>query len=40
MQEENSKYVNDIMVQVRYMTNTVDDFQNFIMPSVKKSLSI
>ncbi|RXJ87656.1 ABC transporter substrate binding protein [Arcobacter sp. CECT 8985] len=36
--EENSKYVNDIMVQVRYMTDTVNDFQNFIKPSNEKSV--
>lgn len=36
--EQNSQYVNDIMVQVKYMTNTVDDFQKFIMPSTKKTV--
>lgn len=36
--EQNSQYVNDIMVQVKYMTNTVDDFQKFIMPSAKKTV--
>ncbi|MBN2964979.1 sensor histidine kinase [Sulfurospirillum sp. T05] len=37
-QEENNQYVNDIMVQVRYMTDTINDFQKFIMPSVDKSV--
>lgn len=37
MEEKDSQYVNDIMVQVKYMTNTVDDFQSFIMPSVKET---
>lgn len=37
-QEENNQYVNDIMVQVRYMTNTIDEFQKFIMPSTQKSV--
>lgn len=37
-QEENNPYVNDIMVQVRYMTDTINDFQKFIMPSVDKSV--
>lgn len=34
--EENSKFIHDIMVQVKYMTNTINDFQNFILPSVMK----
>ncbi len=34
--EQNSQYVNDIMVQVRYMTDTINDFQQFIMPSAQK----
>lgn len=34
--EKNSAYVNDIMVQVRYMTETVNNFQKFIMPSTQK----
>ncbi len=36
--EVNSKYVNDIMFQVKYMTETINNFQKFIMPSTKKSL--
>lgn len=35
---KNSKYVNEIMFQVNYMTQTLNDFQNFIMPSTKKSV--
>ncbi|AXX93465.1 ATP-binding protein [Malaciobacter molluscorum LMG 25693] len=34
--EENSQYVNDIMFQVRYMTETINDFQDFIRPSNQK----
>lgn len=34
--EANSEYVNDIMVQVRYMTETINNFQKFIMPSASK----
>ena len=36
--EENSPYVNDIMIQVRYMTDTINDFQAFIMPSSDESI--
>ncbi|RXJ67894.1 ATP-binding protein [Halarcobacter ebronensis] len=36
--EVNSKYVNDIMFQVKYMTETINSFQKFIMPSTKKSI--
>jgi len=36
--EKNSKYVNEIMKQVRYMTETINDFQQFIMPSSKKTV--
>lgn len=36
--EENNQYVNDIMVQVRYMTDTINDFQKFIMPSSAKTI--
>ena len=35
-EEQNSQYVQDIMVQVRYMTDTINDFQKFIMPSTTK----
>jgi len=34
--EKNNVFVNDIMVQVKYMTDTINDFQEFIMPSSKK----
>lgn len=34
--EANSEYVNDIMVQVKYMTQTINNFQKFIMPSTQK----
>jgi len=34
--EENESYVNDIMTQVKYMNDTINDFQEFIMPSNKK----
>lgn len=33
---EDDSFVNDIMKQVKYMTTTINDFQNFIMPSSKK----
>ncbi len=38
LDEKNNEYVNDIMVQVKYMANTIDDFQTFIMPSTNKSV--
>ena len=34
--EKNNTFVNDIMVQVQYMTDTINEFQEFIMPSSKK----
>lgn len=34
--EASSEYVNDIMVQVKYMTETINNFQKFIMPSTQK----
>ena len=34
--KEDESYVNDIMTQVNYMTNTINDFQNFIIPSNEK----
>lgn len=37
-EEESNPYVHDIMVQVRYMTDTINDFQTFIMPSAAKSI--
>lgn len=36
--EQNNQYVHDIMVQVRYMTDTINDFQKFIMPSTAKTI--
>jgi len=35
--KENEKYVSDIMFQVYYMTDTINDFQDFIKPSSKKT---
>ena len=35
---EDESYVKDIMTQVNYMTRTINDFQNFIMPSNKKKV--
>lgn len=34
--KEDESFVSDIMMQVNYMTNTINDFQKFIMPSTKK----
>lgn len=34
--KEDDSFVKDIMNQVTYMTDTINDFQNFIMPSNKK----
>lgn len=31
-------FVNDSMVQIKYMSRTLDDFRNFLKPSVKKQL--
>ncbi|ADG94405.1 PAS/PAC sensor signal transduction histidine kinase [Arcobacter nitrofigilis DSM 7299] len=31
------EFVDEIMTQVKYMTNTIDDFRDFIRPSIKKS---
>jgi len=36
-QQDTDELVDDIMIQVRYMTNTIDDFRNFIKPSSSKS---
>jgi len=36
-QKDTDEFVDDIMTQVSYMTNTIDDFRNFIKPSSKKS---
>ena len=36
-QAEAREFVDDIMKQVEYMTNTIDDFRAFIKPSTKKS---
>jgi signal transduction histidine kinase len=35
--DKNSQFVKDIMVQIRYMTNTMSDFQKFITPSALKT---
>ena len=35
---QKSQYVDDILKQVTYMTETINDFQGFIMPSTKKSI--
>jgi signal transduction histidine kinase len=35
--DKNSRYVKDIMVQVQYMTDTIESFQKFIMPSNQKT---
>ncbi|MDZ7819594.1 MAG: hypothetical protein U5K55_13730 [Aliarcobacter sp.] len=35
--EENEKYLKDIMFQIYYMTDTINDFQDFIKPSTKNS---
>ena len=34
--EEDDNFVNDIMFQVKYMTQTITSFQKFIMPSTQK----
>ncbi len=31
------EFVDEIMTQVKYMTNTIDDFRDFIKPSIRKS---
>lgn len=36
--EQSNEYVNAIMVQVRYMTDTINDFQKFIMPSTQRTV--
>ncbi|WP_024955829.1 ABC transporter substrate binding protein [Sulfurospirillum arcachonense] len=36
-QRDADEFVNDIMTQVTYMTNTIDDFRSFIKPSTHKS---
>jgi signal transduction histidine kinase/ABC-type uncharacterized transport system substrate-binding protein len=35
--EENEKYLKNIMFQIYYMTDTINDFQDFIKPSTKKT---
>jgi len=35
---ENQSYVKDIMTQVRYMNDTINDFQDFIRPSNEKKV--
>jgi len=36
--EEDSYHINNIMIQAKYMTNTINDFQDFIMPSKQKTI--
>lgn len=36
--EEDSYHINNIMIQSRYMTDTINDFQDFIMPSKEKTV--
>ena len=36
--EEDSYHINNIMTQVQYMTKTINDFQDFIIPSSKKTV--
>ena len=36
--KEDNLYVDDIMKQVTYMTETINDFQSFIMPSHRKTI--
>lgn len=35
--EEDSYHINNIMIQAKYMTDTINDFQDFIMPSKEKT---
>ncbi|XPV68918.1 MAG: ABC transporter substrate binding protein [Halarcobacter sp.] len=35
--KETKEYVDEIMTQVQYMTQTIDNFRSFIKPSIKKS---
>lgn len=35
--EDSQEFVDEIMTQVQYMTKTIDDFREFIKPSLKKS---
>lgn len=37
-QTNDNSYVDDIMVQVQYMSNTINDFQKFIAPSSEKTI--
>jgi PAS domain S-box-containing protein len=37
-EKEDSSFVSDIMTQVDYMTDTINDFQTFIMPSHSKTM--
>ncbi len=36
IKEEDDQFVNDIMFQAKYMTETINSFQKFIMPSTQK----
>jgi len=35
--EEDSYHINNIMIQAKYMTDTINDFQDFIIPSKEKT---
>ncbi|MDR0762821.1 MAG: sensor histidine kinase [Campylobacteraceae bacterium] len=35
--DKNSRFVKDIMIQIHYMTDTINDFQKFIVPSAVKT---
>ncbi|ACZ12202.1 sensor histidine kinase [Sulfurospirillum deleyianum] len=36
LEEEHAAYQNDVMTQIKYMTDTIDDFQTFLKPSNEK----
>jgi len=38
IKEQDSYHINNIMLQVKYMTKTINDFQDFIIPSKQKTL--
>ncbi len=37
LEEEHACYQNDVMTQIKYMTDTIDDFQAFLKPSYEKT---
>ena len=37
LEEEHACYQNDVMTQIKYMTDTIDDFQAFLKPSHEKT---